>query len=300
HYQQTLDETNTVDGKPIMYLVDVSDRVIASNFATPACVYLVNCTDVVLFNLTLSGNGRGVCLVNSSNNTLRGVTISDCDAGIWLFEAPENTLMKSTITDCDHGVRIVSSAHTTLKDTTLTDNAASFSIVAKDTQYEQTIDTTNLINGLPIYYLVGQGGITLDETTPAACVYAVKCSNLVIANQTISRNTYGIALIDCTNVTVHDVTCRDNEQSNLMAVDCTNLTINHSLFTNSQAGVDLANSDQVVIQNIECSYNGTGMRINYSNFTLTNSLIHNNNQQGGIRHYANSSRKGIIQGCTLV
>ncbi len=300
HYQQTLDETNTVDGKPIMYLVDVSDRVIASNFVAPACVYLVNCTDVVLFNLSLSGNGRGVCLVNSSNNTLRGVTISDCDAGLWLFEAPDNTLMKSTITDCEHGVRLVSSAHTTLKNTTLTDNVASFSIVAEGAQYEQNIDTTNLINGLPIYYLMGQDGVTLDETAPAACIYAIECRNLIIANQTITNNTFGIALIDSTHVTVQDVTCRDNEQSNLMAVGCTHLTISHCLFTNSQAGVDLADSDQVVINNIESSYNGTGMRINYSNFTLTGSLIHNNTQQGGIRHYANSNRKGVIEGCTLI
>ena len=299
-YQQSIDETNTVDGKPIMYLVGVSDRVIAPNFGAPACVYLVDCTDVVLFNLTLSGNGRGVCLVNSSNNTLRGVTVSDCDAGIWLLDAPDNTLMKTTISECNYGIRLVSSAHTTLKDTTLTDNTASFSIVAEAAQYEQTIDTTNLINGLPIYYLVSQHNVAIDETTPAACIYAIQCNALAITGQTISNNTFGIALIDCVNVSVQDVTCRNNEESNLMVLRCNDVTISHSLFADSHTGVTLTNSDNVVIHNVDCGYNGIGLQMNTSNFTLSHSLIHNNSEQGGIYYYGSSTRKGIIQGCTLI
>lgn len=304
HYQQTIDESNTVDGKPIIYLVGVSDRVIAPNMGVPACVYLVDCTDVVLFNLPLSGNGRGVCLVNSPNNTLRGVKISDCDAGIWLLEAPNNALMKNTVRDCQYGIRLVDSAHTTLEDTTLIDNVASFSIAGgrsqEDDLYEQTIDTTNLINGLPIYYLVREHNVTIDETVPAACVYAIQCNNLTIADQTISDNTFGIALIESTHVEVRDVICRNNEQSNLLVRNCSDVTIAGGLFTNSQYGIDMIDSEQVTINNAECSYNNTGMQVNYTSFTITNSLIHNNTQSGGIRHYASSNRKGMIQGCTFI
>lgn len=300
HYQQTIDETNTVDGKPILYLVGVSDRVVAPNMGEPACVYLVDCNDVVLFRLTLSGNGHGVCLVNSTNNALRSVEVSDCDAGIWLFESPDNTLMKNTVTDCGTGIRLERSANTTMTSNILDDNTAGFRIEAEEAHYTQDIDTTNLINGLPIYYLVGQSNVAIDETTPAACIYAIRCSNLTITDQTISNNTFGIALIDCTNVKVRDVTTFDNEQSNLRIFDCTDVDVDRGLFTNSHYGIDVESSDQVHLRNVECSYNGAGIQMRYTNFTLNNSLIHHNTQYGGIRHYASSSQKGIIQGCTLI
>jgi len=299
-YQQNIDETNTVNGKPILYLVGESDRVIAPNLVTPACVYLVDCTDIVLFRLTLSGNGRGVCLVNSSNNTLRSVAISDCDAGVWLFDAPNNTLMKNTISDCDYGLRLVNSAQTTMRTNTFTDNVSSFSIVAQEENYEQTIDTSNLIDDLPIYYLVGENAVTLDDTTPAACIYAIECRDLTITNQLITNNTFGIALINCTNVRVEDVTCRNNQDSNLLIQSCTNVTIYHGLFTNSNSGINVTDGTNVEIRNCECSFNAVGMAISYSDFVLLNCVIHRNDEQGGIRHYASSNKKGFIQGCTIV
>ncbi len=299
-YQQDIDQTNTVNGNPIFYLVGESDRVIAPNLATPACVYLVECADIVLFRLTLSGNGRAICIVNSSNNTVRSVSISDCDAGIWLYEAPNNTLMSNTIDDCDYGIRLERSAQTTMTENRLTDNVSSFSLVAEEPHYQQIIDTTNLINDLPIYYLVGEENVTLDDTNPAACIYALQCRNLVINNQTITNNTHGIALMDCSGATIENVICRDNQESNLFISNSRNVTVNQGLFTHSSIGIDMANSTGVEISNVECGHNGTGIQTISVDFTLINSLIHNNTQGGGIGYNASADRQGIIQGCTII
>ena len=85
-----------------------------------------------------------------------------------------------------------------------------------------------------------------------------------------------------------------------MALRCSDVTIGRCLFTNSQYGVNLDNCSNAVLYNIESSYNRIGMLTNASSFTLSNSLIHHNTQQGGIRHYGSSNRQGIIEGCTLV
>ncbi|MCF7975720.1 MAG: right-handed parallel beta-helix repeat-containing protein, partial [Phycisphaerae bacterium] len=126
------------------------------------------------------------------------------------------------------------------------------------------------------------------------------CSNLTIANQTITDNTFGIALIDCFNAEVRDVTCRYNEQSNLFVSGCTHVDVSRCLFTNSRYGIDMTDSSGIEISNCELANNSAGMQSSQTGYILLNSLIHDNTQYGGIRHSGSSSQQGIIQGCTLI
>jgi parallel beta-helix repeat protein len=63
-----VDTSNTVDGKPIYYWVDVSDRVVPSD---ARCLVLVNCKNITVENLDIKNNYNGILIVNSSSILIR-------------------------------------------------------------------------------------------------------------------------------------------------------------------------------------------------------------------------------------
>ena len=63
-----VDASNTVDGKPIYYWVNVSDRAVPSD---AGCVVLVNCRNITAENLDIKNNYNGILLINSSNIFIR-------------------------------------------------------------------------------------------------------------------------------------------------------------------------------------------------------------------------------------
>jgi thermitase len=69
-----VDASNTVDGRPICYWVNVSNRAVPSD---AGCVVLVNCVNITVENLELKNNFDGILLVNSSNILIRHNNIRD-------------------------------------------------------------------------------------------------------------------------------------------------------------------------------------------------------------------------------
>jgi parallel beta-helix repeat protein len=77
-YVNDVDSSNTLDGKPIYYWLNVSDRSVPSD---AGCVVLVNCTGITVQGLTLRKNLYGLLLVFTEdsvvlNNTFGGNRIS--------------------------------------------------------------------------------------------------------------------------------------------------------------------------------------------------------------------------------
>ena len=68
-----VDSSNTVDGKPIYYWINVADRAVPSD---AGCVVLVNCKNITAENLDLRNNSDGIVLINSSNVLIRNNNIT--------------------------------------------------------------------------------------------------------------------------------------------------------------------------------------------------------------------------------
>jgi parallel beta-helix repeat protein len=119
-------ENNTVNGKPLVYLEDVSDCVIQN----AGQVILVNCTNITVENLKISNTSVGVELVvtddckitnnivsnnrdgivlidGSSNNTLTNNIASNNEVGISLWDSSNyNMLTRNTVSNNDYGICI--------------------------------------------------------------------------------------------------------------------------------------------------------------------------------------------------
>ena len=95
-YEQDIDSSNTINGKPIYYWVNQQDKTVPLD---AAYVALVNCSNIIVENLTLTGSG-GVIIVSTTNSIIRNLSISNDDYGFTLMDSERNRIYGNNITDC--------------------------------------------------------------------------------------------------------------------------------------------------------------------------------------------------------
>ena len=126
-YIQNIDTSNTVNGKPIYYLVDQEGLTIDSSDI--GYLGLVNCTNIRIKNVALSDNGQGLLLAFTSNSTIENATIVDNGIGIHVMGSDANTITSSNITDNNSGVNIYLSSLNNITKNTITNNGISMGVL---------------------------------------------------------------------------------------------------------------------------------------------------------------------------
>jgi len=100
---------NTVNGLPLWYLKE-KKGVIMEDMKIVGGVILVNCSDMVLRNLTISKGGAGITAAYCRNITIRDCTIYDNGEGISLYFSNNNIFVDCDIyNNIDQGVTVTSS-----------------------------------------------------------------------------------------------------------------------------------------------------------------------------------------------
>ena len=101
-YVHDIDMSNSVDGKPIYYIVNEQDIEVPSN---AGFVAIVNSSQIVAENLNLRNNAMGVFLVNTNDSLIRNVRVGDSEnAGIALTHSERNLILNNVIDNCSWGI----------------------------------------------------------------------------------------------------------------------------------------------------------------------------------------------------
>jgi len=95
YFINDIDDSNTVNGKSIVYWVNEQDKTVPSD---AGYVALVNCTNITVQNLVLTNNSEGILLVATSNCHITKNYIANNDYGIVLY-APYEQCIGNTITE---------------------------------------------------------------------------------------------------------------------------------------------------------------------------------------------------------
>lgn len=94
---QDIDASNTIDGKPIYYLVNQANQEI---LADAGFVGLVNSSNIAVKNLTLDvPNFYAIFLVGTKDSTIENNYISNSQFGIYLSSSTGNTFLQNTVKD---------------------------------------------------------------------------------------------------------------------------------------------------------------------------------------------------------
>jgi parallel beta-helix repeat protein len=102
-----IDTSNTVDGKPIYYLVDKKDNAISSNAGQ---IILIRCDNITIQNVQIAHNTeKAIYLVKTNNSLITQNTISSNNLGIHLLDSENNTIAYNIISENELGIKVTDS-----------------------------------------------------------------------------------------------------------------------------------------------------------------------------------------------
>lgn len=244
------------------------------------------------------GNGTGLklhCLddnTNCINVTIKDLNIRNFKFGASFSGSTRCTLTNCTITDCYQGINFLSSYYNSFYDNTFRNNTLGVELVFAtnnvfahnsfegDSQpiwceYEwiNYFDSSNLVDGLPVYYFVNQKDLLIDPSTHPQIGYLalINCTGATVRNIDHSNSAYGIILVQTTNSTVtknklannwcgiygyastgnnFTENILDSNDSGIFLIDAnsTNAFLRNN-FTNNKLGIYVSGANQIIYHN---------------------------------------------------
>ncbi len=221
----------------------------------------------------------GITLDSSTNNTLTSNTLnSNSRHGAYISSNSNyNTLSGNTADYNIIGIEIGASDHITMRNNTMSNNNHNFYFNSdSDADYENNdIDTSNLVQGKPIYYLYNQSDLTYDGINMGTLL-CISCNNISVKNITLSANNYsGVYFRNTSSSTIDNVTSNNSVHGIMLQSSDSNNIINNSINI-GEKGLYLYSSDYNFINNnkISSSLDGIYLDLSSSN-ELTNNTILN-------------------------
>ena len=163
HFIHDIDVSNTVDGKPVYYLINQNNLIIDPlTFPDIGYLGLVNSTNVIVRNLNLTRSGDGLLLAYTTRSTVMNLNVSFNSEGIDVFSSSNNTFTNNKITsNLYSGIEMV-----------------------------HDCDSNTIVNN------------TISNNGQAAISMGMSNCNIIKRN-TLSNNDYGIGLLSCQENTIH-------------------------------------------------------------------------------------------------
>ena len=150
YFIHEIDETNTVNGKPIYYWVNRQDGQVPDD---AGFVGIVNSTNITVKDVTLTDNSVGVLFVNTNNSGIETVTSSENKYGIYMLYSNYNNLSGNIVSDNNaFGICMGESSNNTLTGNTANENAWSgfFLIDSSDNTLTGNTAHTNTDYGIQV------------------------------------------------------------------------------------------------------------------------------------------------------
>jgi parallel beta-helix repeat protein len=241
---------------------------------------------------TINGNREGGILLHGNSNTVMSNFISENGANGLYGWGYSNTLQDNTISgNGDYGLYLggwdnIFSGNTVsgndgyglylggndnvLRDNVMNGNGRNFAV---DGPYDNNdVDTSNTVDGKPIYYVVGMEHDIIDSASNAGYVLVVDSQNITIRDLALTNDDKGVWLYGCYGCLVDNVTAQDNDYG-IYLQECSYCTTRNCTISDNDQGVYLSGSiGNSITGNIIQTSDDTGIRLNSSdgNFLIRN------------------------------
>jgi len=230
-------------------------------------IYLWDSSDCNIENNTCSeNNDHGIYVRESSSCTIMNNTCSEnSNYGIFLRESSDCTITNNSCSKNNASIFLLESSSCTI-----TNNAMNENDIVISGHFENwnshTIDTTNTVNGKPVYYYKNDESLTVPYG--AGQVILANCTGIHVVNQNFSNGSNGILVGYSSKITLMNNTCSANTRSGIALRSSDNNTIaNNTCSANNWYGISLRDSDYNTLTNNTCKNNNVnGIYIAYSEF----------------------------------
>jgi parallel beta-helix repeat protein len=169
---------------------------------------------------------------------------------------------------------IVTGNNIILRNNTMERNEGSFGLNMQGdlSNYINDVDTSNRIDGEPIYYWINKQNLTIP--TDAGYVALVNCSDITVRGLDLTHNGQGVFLAFTANSTITSNNVTNNRQG-IFLHDCPQpLVLNNSITNDGDFGIKLESSPNSAIYRNTIAYDDNGIILNMSDNTrITDNTI---------------------------
>ncbi|MGA1867729.1 MAG: right-handed parallel beta-helix repeat-containing protein [bacterium] len=234
-------------------------------------IYLEAATFNKIIHCDIYNNGDNGILLNASscNHIMNCNIYSNGLTGLKLVWGYHGASKSNVIADCnisnnECGLHLSSSADCVLRDNSIWDNTRNLYVSEEGCHMD--IDTSNMVDGKPIYYLVDKSDLTIDGATV---------------------NIGYLALISCTRITIKNLNISNNNYQGILLAYTADCLIEDSDILNNEDGIYLTESSHITIKRCEVSANVCGIHLcGGVSSSIIDSNIRNNTNQGIFFEYS--------------
>lgn len=230
-------------------------------------VFIHQSTENVLTGNSFSqNNGDGILLIDSPENILTGNTIrQNLENGIRFSESPTQTVSRNTLADNQNSaICIFGSPSITALENTMTDNG--FYIYGWEEPHWNThnIDTSNTVNGRPVYYWNDQHDAVLPPG--AGQILLSACTQVTVQYQDLSHASIGIGMGYCSQCSLYGNNCIGNTIGIDLNFMCSENTISANTCSGGKTGIKTWTAWFNTFENNVCDQNSSyGAYLNSAN-----------------------------------
>ena len=256
HHTNSIDTSNTANGKPIYYWVNQQDKQISGG---AGFVEVVNSTNITVKNLILTNNSQEVLFLWTNNSRIENVTVDyTSEYGICLYGSNNNIL---TTNNC--GIYLSGSSNNIL-----TNNNCGIQLGGSN---DNTLEN-NIANSVRIRDMSGYDGIFLYSSN----------NNDLIGNIASNNDDNGIHLYFSSNNTLENNTVNSNIDNGVIVFGSSNNNLTgNTILDNGDAGIYMKESDSNVLEKNTIDLNKDGIYMRYSdNSIISCNWVHNNTRSG--------------------
>ncbi|HYN44928.1 MAG TPA: NosD domain-containing protein [Candidatus Limnocylindrales bacterium] len=262
---------------------------------TGAGINVISNNNTVRANNATS-NSLGIYLYSSDFNNVTGNNISNSTSvGIKVSDtSTNNTVSRNKITNSTSGMFFVYAFNITASNNIMENNSFNFGVGGNILSHFEgnTIDTTNLANGRPIYYVKHGKNTTYDGSTKASTFYCILCNNVTVKDLEMSNMDKGVYFWETNNARIQHITVKQSGWGIFLRNSSNNSIRDSKFSTNNlqdyfERGVTIYSSYDNTLTNNTFISNNYGLEL----FSSSRNTIYNN--------YFNNTNNFLFSGSML-
>jgi parallel beta-helix repeat protein len=215
-----------------------------------------------------------------SNNSIFNNILINNYHGIWLNGVGENRVYNNTVINNEHGIGVSNSDSNNVTSNIIKNNHWGLSILGNNNNASRniltncgiipnsniqsaltnSIDTTNLVNGNPLYIYINKISLGFENYSDAGQVVLLNCSNSIVSNLNISKiglseahssfvGYGGIVVAKCKNVTVMNNNVSICCDQAIYIWDSDNISVSENIGSDNFRFIEIDNSNNSLIAN---------------------------------------------------
>lgn len=240
---------------------------------------------------TIQHGNNGIYLKNEGNGVylsfcnIQGNIVRNNTNGIHLTgSSSNNNVSYNIITNNGHGIVLSYSGRNTLLGNNITNNRYNFEVEGfAFSHLNNYVDTSNIVDGKPIYYLIGTVNAIFGAESNAGTVFLITCQNVTVKDLTLTNNGAGVYLWNTTNSEIKNVTVTRSRCGVYLGDSCNN-SLSDNMVANCTYGISLdtgllnCNNNTIIDNNLVS--NSRGIYLDTSSYNIITDNIVTDNSKG--------------------